>query len=338
VLAVLLSLAAATAVLLTGLAELDLHETFPEAMRIPLLGTLCARKFSLRYFLLKALDAVVTADRTPVQRWADDARALVHPRGAHYDRVGAAARLAARLWPGAGAVASRVLLRPDKLPFAVSDIELAGYGFSATVFRMTTPAGEYALKVYRDSLGHNLRDALAYVAEFQRHHEVVTAAYNWQRKMVLPVRFCVLQAPLLGSLAAAGVQPFLCGTKRDLFHDLSDEEILALAWRHEGFRQDFKAFVWGTLTLARTGDYCLDILGRENVVVAETAEPRLVIMDTGGFQLSQLELFFPERLARLNTYLERLERLARQLEDGQPAEPGKTVLDFDDVAPFEQTA
>jgi hypothetical protein len=176
------------------------------------------------------------------------------------------------------------------------------------------------------------------VAEFQRHHEVVTAAYNWQRKMVLPVRFCVLQAPLLGSLAAAGVQPFLCGTKRDLFHDLSDEEILALAWRHEGFRQDFKAFVWGTLTLARTGDYCLDILGRENVVVAETAEPRLVIMDTGGFQLSQLELFFPERLARLNTYLERLERLARQLEDGQPAEPGKTVLDFDDVAPFEQTA
>jgi hypothetical protein len=343
-LAVLLSAMAIAVVMLTGIAELDLHETFPEAMRIPLLRTLCARKFSFRYFLLKALDAIVTADHSRQTRWIDDARAIFRPRIAHYDRVAAIARLTRRISPAAAEKGLKALLRPETLPFAVSDLSLAGFGFSATVFRVATPRGNFALKIYRDSLGYGLDDVLNSIEGFQRQHDLVAAAYNDDRKLVLPVRFCVLQAPLLATPAAAGVQPFLPGAKQDLFLEFSDEEILALAREHGNFRADFEEFARATLALARNGDFCLDILGRENVVVVQAPEPRLVIMDTGGFQLSQLRRFFPERLALLQRYLERLERLSRRLAGGEivqappPSEDAADDSTLDDVAPFERTA
>jgi O-antigen/teichoic acid export membrane protein len=342
-LAILLSAVAAAAVLLAGVSELDLHETFPEAVRLPLIGTLCARKFSLRYFLLKALDAIVTSGTTRDRRWTQDARALVQMRGAHYDRIASASRLMARIAPAATERASRRLLRPETLPFAFSRIEVAGYGFSATVFRIATSSGEYALKIYRDSLGYRIDDALATAAAFRSQHERIAAAYNRDRELVLPVKFCVLQSPLLGSVAAAGVQPYLSGKRLDLFRDFDDQQLLALARENESFRRDLAAFAHASLELAGSADFCLDILGQENVVVALSPVPRLVVMDTGGFQLSHLERVFPERLVRLHSYLNRLDTLARQLEIDRPGAhalavetAAETVLAAD--APIEPAA
>ena len=343
VLAILLSAIAATTVFLAGVAELDLHETFPEAQRLPVIGTLCARKFSFRYFLLKALDAVVTSG-VPRTRWMDDARALVHPRGAHYDRVASATRLAARTCPALAERALHSLLRPDMLPFEASTIGVAGYGFSATVFRVGARGREYALKIYRDSLGYGLDEALATAAAFRRQHERIAGTYNLDRKLVLPVRFCVLRAPLLGSLAAAGVQPILERNRLDLFHDLHDEKLLELAREHKDFRLDLRAFVHATLQLARNDDFCLDILGHENVVVTLSPAPRLVIMDTGGFQLSHLQRIFPDRLARLHQYIARLENLLAELDqEAEPTVTSDTLTEgladgADDVAPIEPAA
>ena len=339
ILAILISAVAAVTVLLAGLAELDLHETFPEAQRLPVIGTLCARKFSFRYFLLKAADAAVTST-LPQTRWTDDARALMHPRGANYDRVASAARLTARICPGLTDRLLRSLLRPELLPFAVSSIGVAGYGFSATVFRAGAGDREYALKIYRDSLGYGVEEALETAAHFRRQHDRIAATYNRERKLVLPVRFCVLCAPLLGSVAAAGVQPFLERNRLDLFHDLHDEKLLDMAREHEGFRLDLKAFADATLQLARTDDFCLDILGRENVVVALSPAPRLLIMDTGGFQLSHLQRVFPDRLARLERYLARLENLLAELGQETPAMATASARapESADVAPIEPAA
>jgi hypothetical protein len=153
----------------------------------------------------------------------------------------------------------------------------------------------------------------------------------------------VLQSPLLGSVAAAGVQPYLSGKRLDLFRDFDDQQLLALARENESFRRDLAAFAHASLELAGSADFCLDILGQENVVVALSPVPRLVVMDTGGFQLSHLERVFPERLVRLHSYLNRLDTLARQLEIDRPGAhalavetAAETVLAAD--APIEPAA
>jgi O-antigen/teichoic acid export membrane protein len=322
ILAICLSVLVGGVVLLVGLAELDLHETFPEAHRIPILGTLCARKFSVRYFVLKALDAVVTARHGAPTSRREDTRTFLRPRAAHYDRVAAAARILANTWPASADVPSRLLLRLDKLPFVVSEFELAGFGFSSTVFRVKTPAGAYALKIYRDSLGHDLDHAQCVLANLQRQYQLVAAAYNSERELLLPVRFLLLHGPLLGLEVAAGIQPFLAQGYDDLFHDLSDAEIVALAAAHDEFRDDFTAFARHTLDLARNQDFCLDVLGRKNVVVTHCPKPRLAIMDAGGFHLSDLERLHPRRLARLRIYLARIEWLANHCAPVQPDSAG----------------
>ena len=312
-LAIGLSCGSALLVLLVGVAELDLHETFPEGQRLPILGMLCSRKFSARYLVLKTLDAVVTAHHNTTGCWHDDARTIFQARAAHYDRVAAAARIMATLCPAGAGFYARQILRFDRLPFAGPDADLAGFGFSSTVFRMKTSAGEHALKIYRDSLGYRLEYVQSVLDGLRRQYELVATSYNSERELVLPVRFLVLHSPILGSPAAAGIQPFLADAHDDLFHDLSDEKILDLACRHEGFRGDFESFVRQTLDLAENHDFCLDILGRENVAVVYRDEPRIVIMDTGGFRLSSLRHLHPERLARLQSYIARMSSLLRQL-------------------------
>jgi len=334
VLAVGLSLVIGIAVLVVGLAELDLHETFPEGHRYPIVGTLCARKFSVRYFFFKVLDAVITAQRI-TKDWRDDARTIFRPRAAHYDRVASAARILGAIWPAGAGYSARLLLRLDRLPFAAEEIEVAGFGFSSTVFRVKTHAGDYALKVYRDSLGYGTADAMSVVQGLRRQYDLVAGAYNSDGSLVLPMRFCLLHSPLLGSPAGAGLQPFLLAPHADLFHDLSDQQILAMASEYPRFRTELLAFSRHTLDLVRDHDFCLDILGRENVVVLREPTPRIVIMDTGGFQLSSLARLHPQRLARLQAYLARLAGLIEQVSGALPLASPIEVREF---TPVKRTA
>ena len=307
---ILIAAPLAALIVFVGLAELDLHETFPEAQNIPLLRTLCARRLSPRYLLMKALDAVVTARCQPAT-WKHNMRSVLHPNSPHYERVGSLIRLLRRCCPLPVRAAERMMLRTDELPFRSTDIEPVAFGFSVTVFRVRIDESDCALKVFRDSLGYGLDEALSVVHDARTQYERVVAIYGGE--LVLPLSFLVLKSPVLGATAAAAVQPFVNCSYKDLFA-YRDSEILALAREHTSLRESFVHFARSTIASCNAANFCLDILGPHNVVVLAQDAPRLAIMDTGAFDLRVIKEKFPERMEKMQAQLRRLESLLGAIE------------------------
>jgi hypothetical protein len=270
----------------------------------------------LRELWLRCLDAAVTAPARQRRPGTRPLRELLRARRS-FDRVAAAVNVVDRLLPGSADALARRLAGTAPLALAATAIEAIDFGSGGTVFRIETPAGPHALKVFRRSLGRPLAEQRAVAAYYADRYRTVSGWYAAVPGLVMRSEFLILPGPIRGRPVAAVVQPFLEGRKRCFFEDLDLAETRALFSQDPDLAEQFRGFAASTLELWKKGERCLDLVGRENLMLFETqSRQRLAIVDCGLFELPLVRVQAPERYAALAERVGRLEALLARFAGG----------------------
>ena len=265
---------------------------------------------------LRCLDAAATAPAHRRRPGARPLRDLLVERRS-FDRMAAAVNVVDRLLPGTADRLARRLADPAPLALAATGIEVVDFGSGGTVFRLETPAGPHALKVFRRSLGRPLAEQRAVAAYYADRYRTVSAWYAGVRGLVVRSAFLLLPGPILGRPVAAVVQPFLEGPRRCFFEDLDAAATRGLLGSDPCVSEQFRGFAAATLECWRKGERCLDLLGRENLMLLqERGRPRLAVADCGLFELPFVRRQQPARYAALGERIRRLEALLADLPSG----------------------
>jgi hypothetical protein len=276
-----------------------------------------AARRALGELWLRLLDAAVTAQARRRRPGMHPARALLAARRG-FDRAAATVSLVDRLLPGSAGALARRLTSAAPLALAATAIEPLDFGSGTTVFRLATPAGPRVLKVFRRSLGRPLGEQRAVAAHYAGRHRTVSGWYAEVAGLVAPSAYLILPGPILGRPVAAVVQPFLAGRRRCFFGDLDSAEALGLLSADPALAQQFRGFGRVTLECWRRGERCLDLVGRENLMLVETeGRARLAIVDCGVFELPAVRREAPARYAALGERIAGLESLLARLGPGE---------------------
>jgi hypothetical protein len=223
------------------------------------------------------------------------------------DRVIWAISLFDRLIPGIAGKLSRQIYINNDFPWQPIPAELFAYGTGAAVFRAKWKYQDFALRVYKHSIGKSTAGLLEIARYYKKKYEMVLSWYGGTSELVLPMEFLVVQGlPFIGPVVVS-LQPYVEGKKYDPFEDFSDAELLKLLEENDFLREQFLFFVEQTLRQWNEKKECYDFLGRENILLVKNGgEYRLRIVDVGGFRLDVPSSIQPEKMTRIEQRTERL--------------------------------
>lgn len=204
------------------------------------------------------------------------------------------------------------------LPFAADRVTLLSFGSGVTVFLVHAASDRQrtetqVLKVYRKSLGRRPEALRAMVRERRATYDRLA---SWYRDcgVLLPTQFLILHGPVRGGAAVACVQPYVEGHHADLFHDLSEAKLLDVLAQHPGLEAQFRLFVERTVRAVERESACVDVVGRNNLVITGTGEQcRLVLLDNGFYDFERKAVRSPAALAELKERLAYLQRIYARL-------------------------
>ena len=234
---------------------------------------------SPKQFALTIVDSIITAPLRERNCGREYCRTLLSPKTRHFDRPAAAVNLVDALVPGAARRVAHFVIRHTKLPLAGGRLELAGYGSGDTVFEMRWGSFRFVLKVQRESLGLGLEKLLRLASIRKCAYQSVCSSFGSHTDLFPPTDFLILHGPLFSRPAAAAIQPFIEGSRRDLLRDYSDDELRQLLSRDWRLRDQCTVFV-EQMTQALESDRWMLDLGRNNlVVVTHNQRNRLIYMD-----------------------------------------------------------
>jgi hypothetical protein len=267
-------------------------------------------------YLWHLCDAVLTAGIDPPVVGAQPTPARRGIKGS-YRRAQLVISAAAARLPRAFARLRSFLLHPARVPFAVRRVELLSAGSGVTVYTLGAPEADHAahvLKIYRKSLGQRL-DTLLAQAEDRRARYNMLAGWYADCGVVLPTQFLVLHGPVLGLPALGYVQPYVNGDPIDVFHDLSELELLRILRDDPPLLEQFRRFAERTLRVMREQRLCVDIVGSNNLVIAQLAgQRRLVLLDYGILDVGNRALG-RNTLRELRHRLAYLRRFQRRIQE-----------------------
>jgi len=274
-------------------------------------------------WLWRPLDAFLTA---PIAHTVPNAPVseLVRAASPTYRRAQHFLNAVTRWLPSSIELCRRRLWQPGRLPFAAEDVSLISFGSGTTVFLLQSPGqakhDARVLKVKRKTLGKRLEAQLQFVKDARAKYDRVQGWYDGC-SIVLPAEFLILHGPLLSGAAVCCVQPYVGCDYVDVLHDLSEAELLQLLRRHPRLQAQFRLFVERTVSAAKKDGACIDLLGRNNVVVTRDGkEPRLVLLDNGIYEFRSKMKESPAALAVLSNMLMYLQRVCAQLPVSAAAE------------------
>jgi len=258
--------------------------------------------------LQRCLDLAATAAAWKPHGGVPLLRTLVGGRRPQ-ERIHAGFALVDRFAPGAARAISRRVTDPRALAMQVGAFDLIGFGGGASVFRCETPAGARVLKIFRRSLGRPLAEQREVAAYYADRYRTVSGWYASLPGLVVPTAFVILPGPFLGRAVAAAVQP-LVEPRICFFADQDDATALARLRSDRALAQRFEAFGARTLEIYAKEGRCLDLVGRENLMLVDvTGRARLAVADCGILEVARLEIETPERARRLAERIARLESI-----------------------------
>lgn len=227
-----------------------------------------------------------------------------------YKRTISTVNLVDNVIPGAANRLSRLMYRNNRFPWAPIDINLIAFGTGCAVFKLGWKNCNKVLRIYRKSLGKSLPGILEIARHYKKNYEIVLSWYGGSLDLVLPMDFMVLYGLPFASPVAASLQPYIQGQKLDPFEDFSEDELSAFLQTHDHVRQQFLFFAQQTLRQWNEQKMCLDLLGRENLMlINDEGGYRLCIVDVGLFNLNVIVDLFPEKLIKIEHRMERLASL-----------------------------
>jgi hypothetical protein len=263
-------------------------------------------------YLFQVADAVLTAKASP---FPGSEASLINAGTRSYRRARTAVNLLARILPSAVERARRKLFRPVQLPLRADTVTPLSFGAGVTVFLLErrlpqSHSDRKVLKVYRRSVGRRPEVLLQLARDRQMSYEALRARYAGCSAL-LPTYFMVVNGPLLGRPVLACVQPYVDGPYTDLFGDLSEDQLVALLEGHARLRSQFALFTDRTLRAAAAEHTCVDLLGRNNLIVTGGGEElRMVLLDINGvFDFKRKLREAPESLAQIKDRLGYLRRV-----------------------------
>jgi hypothetical protein len=258
--------------------------------------------------LFRSLDAALIAPLKPKKRVIAHLKTLLNPRLPNYEKVSSLVNLLDLMIAGSGRYISNCLFNASQLPFVDTRIELLSYGTGATVFLLKKNNDDKVLKIFRRSLGRYPKGIWEVVHSYKQKYETVYSWYNGQFNFVPRATFFVLHGPIFGSPAAAMLQPYIGGEKKDFFYDFSDQELIDLMRNNLELRQQFIFFAEQTLRSYESQRMCFDFIGKENLLLVKAEDHlKLVIIDIGIFELDKIES--PAKLSQIETHVTRLRNL-----------------------------
>ena len=272
----------------------------------------------LRTFLPKLFYAVLISPLQPKRSTSDKTETAVFRKESTYGRTLLGINWIDRVIPGSVKRLSDWMYKNNRFPWAPVDIDLIAFGSGAAVFKLCWNDGDKVLRIYRKSLGKSASGLLEMAEYYKRNYETVLSWYGKIPDLVLPMEFMVLQGlPLIGPVAAS-LQPYIHGSRQDLFEDFSDEELLKLLAANHYLRGQFLSFVQQTIRQWDGRKMCYDFIGRENLMlVQEGGEYRLHIVDVGIFKFdtpvnnsSEKIAQIDQRIARMTSLYERATELS----------------------------
>lgn len=149
--------------------------------------------------------------------------------------------------------------------------------------------------------------------DFRDRYEMVARWYA-DSSLVVPTSFVILRGPLLGLPAVACLQPRIAGELADFFAHHSDRQLVNLLRLHPALQAQFCNFVTRTLSVAREQSMCVDLVGRDNLLLVATRDGmRLQLIDFGVFNLHRLQMNAPALYSEAGERLARLARLHAHL-------------------------
>lgn len=257
--------------------------------------------------LMKSIDAAIIAQLKPAQPTFKQFKMIFSLRSSNHARVASVVNLLNIILPGASQRVSRALCRFNHLPFAITNVRLMNYGSGSSVFLLDTEDGYKVLKVYRRSLGRTGEDLLQITNVFKRKYETVSSWYDGPYRFVPPATFLILHGPALDAPAAAALQSYIPGEKKDLFLDFTDDDLVTFLQQETGLKEQFLFFAHKTLEIYTQQGLCLDFIGRENLMMVKNgSEYQLFIIDYGIFNLEKIRASSPELFSQITAYLNRL--------------------------------
>lgn len=262
-------------------------------------------------FLLRALDAIVTAD--------PDGALAGMPRGrgtSNFHRMQRLVRATHGFLPGVVGWITKSLHRQRVVPFRERVGEVVGFGAGSTVYALRGRGDgeepELVLKIFRNSLGRPLPTLLEHAALLRGRYRRVSGWYSGM-SIAVPVEYVILHSPLLDQPAVAGLQPFVSGEKHDFFELVETGGWREMVRRHRTLREQFRLFVERTLAVYDTEDVCLDLVGRDNLlVVVRDGRPRLKVIDYGVLDLAEQRRTAPWRAEAATERVMSLQRLLEE--------------------------
>ena len=236
--------------------------------------------------------------------------------GRGYRRVQHVLNALTRILPRTVEHYRRRLFDPRLFPFVADSVTLLGFGSGVTVFLMRAArdrTGPHVLKIYRESLGRRVESLQTMVRERRATYERLTAWYDGC-SVLLPTQFLVLHGPLGARAAVACVQPYVDGPHTDIFEDLQERELLELLTTHPRLNAQFRLFVERSLQAVEREGACVDMVGRDNVVITGDGDQcRLVLLDNGFYDFARKAIRSPAALAELRNRLAYLQHVYAQL-------------------------
>jgi hypothetical protein len=279
-------------------------------------------------YVWKSLDALLTA---PLGQ-SNSGQHVVSLQDAgsrSYRRAQQIMNALTRLLPRTVAYYRRQLFDPGLLPFAADRVALLSFGSGVTVFLVQAASERQeprVLKVYRKSLGRRLDGLRTMVQERRATYDRLASWYD-DCSVLLPTQFLLLHGPLRSGAVVACVQPFVEGQHTDVFHDVPERTLLELFAKHPRLEAQFRLFVERTLGAVEREGACVDIVGRNNLVITGNGEQcRLVLLDNGFYDFQRKAIRSPAALAELRQRLAYLQRIYEQLPGGDASTPRHSTM------------
>ena len=262
----------------------------------------------------KTIDAVITAPLNEQTSARENAKMLIQSGVPDYKRIGAFINLINRVIPGIARKASRYLMRSKKLPFAEGRLTLLNIGSGSTVFRYQNACGDLVVKTSRRTLGKPLATLLKFSRQYRENYNKLTKWYNDKHSLVLPSHFIITRCSLLDTPCVASLQSCMDGKHEDLLRDFDDEQIVHMMRQDQRLRDQFMCFIRGTLHGIKSEGLCLDMLGKNNLMLLTRKNVmQLLIVDYGIFNLDTLARDMPEKFKLVDRDIQRLKMLAQHI-------------------------
>ncbi|MDH3691666.1 MAG: hypothetical protein OEU36_19660 [Gammaproteobacteria bacterium] len=264
-------------------------------------------------FLFKSLAAVMTASLRPKRGFIDHLGSIINPRTSNYDRIGALINSIDTVLPGTAKNLSNLLYRSGRLPVQVDNIKLYTYGTAAMVFLVETVQGRSVVKIYKKSLGNDL-DGLMKVADFYKKKYELAKSWYDAPGLVPPTHFVIMPSPVLGSPAAACIQSYIEGEKKDFLNDFTDMELVNLIRQDDALRKQFICFAKQTIHMYCDNELCIDLLGEGNLILAKNDDlVTLNLIDYGIAPASLWKSRSAESYSKIDAYVSRLGTLLQKI-------------------------